>query len=167
VARILVLCALIITYIPLKLDPRRGSRTPQIWVTKNVLSSASESILSRFSRQHLQLVPINLHWARVVGYDPFSLYVIHKEDLCASSVELIMMMTYIILLLSNNKGKEKSPSDEHCQCKKEMDDHWHVNKFLKESHIVTRLAKERESFLKINDNSFFGMPDCLHCCSIA
>jgi hypothetical protein len=29
--------------------------------------------------------------------------------------------------------------------------YWHVNKFLKESHIVTRLAKERASFLSIND----------------
>jgi hypothetical protein len=47
--------------------------------------------------------------------------------------------------------------------------YWRVNKFLKESHIVTRLAKE-SSFLKINDIneiSFFGTPDCHHCCSIA
>jgi hypothetical protein len=29
--------------------------------------------------------------------------------------------------------------------------YWRVNKFLKESHIVTRLAKERASFLKIID----------------
>jgi hypothetical protein len=29
--------------------------------------------------------------------------------------------------------------------------YWRVNKFLKKSHIVTRLAKERASFLKIND----------------
>jgi hypothetical protein len=27
----------------------------------------------------------------------------------------------------------------------------HVNKFLKESHIVTRIAKERVSFLEIDD----------------
>jgi hypothetical protein len=33
--------------------------------------------------------------------------------------------------------------------------YWCVNKFLKKSHIVTRLAKERASFLKINDISFF------------
>jgi hypothetical protein len=42
--------------------------------------------------------------------------------------------------------------------------YWHVNKFLRKSHIVTRLAKERESFLKIidiNDISFFGTPDLL------
>jgi hypothetical protein len=40
-----------------------------------------------------------------------------------------------------------------------------VNKFFK-GHIVTRLAKERASFLKINninDISFFGTPDCHHC----
>jgi hypothetical protein len=28
--------------------------------------------------------------------------------------------------------------------------YWRVNKFLKESHVVTRIAKERASFLKIN-----------------
>jgi hypothetical protein len=44
-----------------------------------------------------------------------------------------------------------------------------VNKFLKESHIVTRHRKERASFLKINDIidiSFFETPHCHHCCSI-
>jgi hypothetical protein len=45
--------------------------------------------------------------------------------------------------------------------------YWRVNKLLKESHIVTRFAKERASFLKINDISFFGTPNCHHCCSIA
>jgi molybdopterin-guanine dinucleotide biosynthesis protein A len=45
-----------------------------------------------------------------------------------------------------------------------------VNKFLKESHIVTRLAKEQASFFNINDIndiSFFRTPDCHHCYSIA
>jgi hypothetical protein len=45
-----------------------------------------------------------------------------------------------------------------------------VNKFLKESHVVTSLAKERASFLKTNDSnniSLFGTPDSHHCCSIA
>jgi hypothetical protein len=35
---------------------------------------------------------------------------------------------------------------------------------------VTRLVSERASFLKmndINDISFFGTPNCYHCCSIA
>jgi hypothetical protein len=48
--------------------------------------------------------------------------------------------------------------------------YWRVNKFLKESYIVTRLANDRVLFLKINDInviSFFGTPDCHHCCSIA
>jgi hypothetical protein len=48
--------------------------------------------------------------------------------------------------------------------------YWRVNKFLKESHIVTSHAKGRASFLKINeinDISFFEPPDCHHCCSIA
>jgi hypothetical protein len=47
---------------------------------------------------------------------------------------------------------------------------WRVNKFLKGSHVVACPAKERASFLKINDIndiSFLGTPDCHHCCSIA
>jgi hypothetical protein len=42
--------------------------------------------------------------------------------------------------------------------------------FLTESHIVTRLAYERASFLNMNDInviSFFGTSDCYHSCSIA
>jgi hypothetical protein len=49
--------------------------------------------------------------------------------------------------------------------------YWRVNNFWhSESHIVTRLANERASFLNmndINDISFFGTSDCYHRCSIA
>jgi hypothetical protein len=41
---------------------------------------------------------------------------------------------------------------------------WRVNKFLKESHVVTSLAKERVSFLKINginDILFLGTSSLL------
>jgi hypothetical protein len=69
------------------------------------------------------------------------------------------------------RRKEKSPSDGHCQCEIEMDDHLLACQlFLEESHIVTYLAKERTSFLTINyinDISFFGTFDCHYCCSIA
>jgi hypothetical protein len=62
------------------------------------LLRASEGTLSRWSRLHLQsLAPTNPHWARVVGYGPFSLWVIHKEGLCPSSGDinrLMMMMIY-------------------------------------------------------------------------
>jgi hypothetical protein len=48
--------------------------------------------------------------------------------------------------------EEKSPSDGHCQCQKEIDDHLLACQlFLTESHIVTRLAKERASLLNMND----------------
>jgi hypothetical protein len=62
------------------------------------------------------------------------------------------------------RGKEKSPSDGHCQCKKEMDDYLLACQqiFEKVPHSET-LAKERTAFLKvndINDISFFGTPDC-------
>jgi hypothetical protein len=43
-----------------------------------VLLRASEGMLSRWCRLHLQsLTPTNPHWACVVGYCPFSLCVIH------------------------------------------------------------------------------------------
>jgi hypothetical protein len=58
------------------------------------------------------------------------------------------------------RGKEKSPSDGHCQCQKGMDDHLLAcQQFLTESHIVTRLANERPSYFNmndINDISVFG-----------
>jgi hypothetical protein len=65
------------------------------------------------------------------------------------------------------RGKEKSPSGGHFNAKKRATIYRRVHKFLKESHIVTRPAKKRASSLNINDISFFGMPDCHHCCSIA
>jgi hypothetical protein len=61
------------------------------------LLRASVGSLSRWSRLHLQsLATSNPHWARVEGYGPFSLCVIHKEGLCPSSGDinrLTMMMT--------------------------------------------------------------------------
>jgi hypothetical protein len=46
----------------------------------------------------------NPHWARVVGYGPFSLCVIHKEGLCPSSGDLnrLMMMMMIIFLFKQS-----------------------------------------------------------------
>jgi hypothetical protein len=41
--------------------------------------------------------------------------------------------------------------------------YWHGNNFLKKSYIVTRFAKERVFFLKINatnDILFIGTSDC-------
>jgi hypothetical protein len=55
------------------------------------------------------------------------------------------------LSINRPTKKEKSPSDGHCQCQKEMDDHLACQQFLTESHIVTRLANERASFLNKND----------------
>jgi hypothetical protein len=50
-------------------------------------------MLSRWSLLYLQpLAPINLHWARVVGYDTFSLWVIHKEGLCPSRWDIKRLM---------------------------------------------------------------------------
>jgi hypothetical protein len=58
---------------------------------------ASEGTLSRWSRLHLQsLAPTNPHWARVVGYGPFSLWVIHKEGLCPSSGDINRLMMILL-----------------------------------------------------------------------
>jgi hypothetical protein len=38
----------------------------------------------------------NPHWARVVGYDPFSLCVIHKKGLCPSSGDINRLMMIVI-----------------------------------------------------------------------
>jgi hypothetical protein len=59
------------------------------------LLRASEGALSRRSRLHLQsLAPTNPHWARVVGYGPFSLCVIYKEGLYSSSGDINRLMIY-------------------------------------------------------------------------
>jgi hypothetical protein len=50
--------------------------------------------------QRKGITPTNPHWARVVGYGLFSLWVIHKEGLCPSSGDinwLLMMMMKGIL----------------------------------------------------------------------
>jgi hypothetical protein len=61
------------------------------------LLRASEGTLSRWSRLHLQLLaPTNPHWASVVGYGPFSLWVIHKEGLCPSSGDINKLMMILI-----------------------------------------------------------------------
>jgi hypothetical protein len=50
----------------------------------------TEDTLSRWSRLHLQsLAPTNPHRARVVGYGPFSLWVILKEGLCFHRLMMI------------------------------------------------------------------------------
>jgi hypothetical protein len=61
------------------------------------LLRASEGTLSCRSRLYLQsLAPTNAHWARVVGYGPFSLCVIHKEGLYSSigDINRLMLMMY-------------------------------------------------------------------------
>jgi hypothetical protein len=52
--------------------------------------------------------------------------------------------------------RDRTPSDGHYQCQKKMDDYLLAcQQFLTESHIVTRLDKERAPFLNMNDISFF------------
>jgi hypothetical protein len=58
------------------------------------------------------------------------------------------------------RGKEKSPSDRHCQCEKEMEDH--LQQLLKQSHEVP--CKGASIILKINDNNIlFGSIVLYYC----
>jgi hypothetical protein len=74
-----------------------GMGDQNLIITSRAIIRASEGTLSRWSRLLLQsLTPTNPHWARVVGYGPFSSGVIHKEGLCPSSGDinrLIMMIS--------------------------------------------------------------------------
>jgi hypothetical protein len=57
------------------------------------LLRAAEGTLSRWSRLYLQsLAPTNPHWARVVGYVPFSVRVIQKEGLYLRSGDINRLM---------------------------------------------------------------------------
>jgi hypothetical protein len=44
------------------------------------------------------LAPTNPHWAHVVGYGPFSLYVIHKKGLRPSSGDINRLMMVMMTL---------------------------------------------------------------------
>jgi hypothetical protein len=66
------------------------------------LLRVSEGTLSRWSRLHLQsLASTNRHWARVVGYGPFSLCEIHKEGLYLSSGDINRLMMMIKIQKKN------------------------------------------------------------------
>jgi hypothetical protein len=62
------------------------------WVTKNLLSQAPQC----FGRHVKPLESTNPHWARVVGYGPYSLCVFHEKVLCPSSghINRLMRMIY-------------------------------------------------------------------------
>jgi hypothetical protein len=69
------------------------------------LLRASEGTLSCWSRLHLQsLAPTNPHWARVMCYGPFSLWVIHKEGLCPSSGDINRLMMMMMMIPSRHKN---------------------------------------------------------------
>jgi hypothetical protein len=61
-------------------------------------------------------------------------------------IRVCHLITCVAHRLSINRptkrGKEKSLSDGHCPCEKEMDDHLLACQQIFESHIVTRIAKE-------------------------
>jgi hypothetical protein len=100
-------------------EVKHRSQWPVIgWVTKIYyleLLRASEGTLSRWSRLHLQsLAPTNPHWARVVGYGPFSLCVIHKEGLCPSSGDINRVMMIKFNKIKANFNAFRSFSNTFC-----------------------------------------------------
>jgi hypothetical protein len=84
---------------------------PTIYYLK--LLRASEGTLSRRSRLHLQsLAPTNPLWACVVGYNPFSLCVIHKNGLCPSSGDINRLM-----MLRETRRFSQYFVDSPCGCR--------------------------------------------------
>jgi hypothetical protein len=72
---------------------RSSDGWPKIYYLE--LLHASEDTLNRWSRLYLHsLAPTYPHWACVVGYGSFSLWVIHEEGLCPSNggIHKLMMM---------------------------------------------------------------------------
>jgi hypothetical protein len=116
-----------------------------------VFHCASKGTLSLGSRVHLQIRIRPAWW--IMGCSP-NIGINCKDGLCPNSGNHRLSINRL-----TKRGKEKSPSDGHCQCQKETDDHLLAcQQFLTESHIVTRLANERASFFNmndINDISFF------------
>jgi cellulose synthase/poly-beta-1,6-N-acetylglucosamine synthase-like glycosyltransferase len=71
----------------------------RLLITLKASFGVAEGMLNRWFRLHLQsLAPANPHWARVVGYGPFSLCVIHNEDLCPSSGDINRLMMMMRML---------------------------------------------------------------------
>jgi hypothetical protein len=110
-----------------------------------------------------ELMRLRFHGNRFVGKAEDTHLCYHVNNLCLNCYHRLSINR------PTKRGKENSPSDGHGQCEKKMDDHLLAcQSLLKESHIVICIAKERTSFLKINDFndiSFFGTSDCHHCCA--
>jgi hypothetical protein len=67
-------------------------------------------------------------------------------------VHLNIIIIDLVLIDQQSVGKRSLHLKDTVNAKKRWTIiYWCVNKFLKESHIVTRLVRERASFLKIND----------------
>jgi hypothetical protein len=77
------------------------------------LLHASEGTLSRWSWLHLHsLAPTNPHWARVVGFGPFSLCVIYKEGLCPSSGDRLMAILPKLMPIVLVEGPRAEAGDQ-------------------------------------------------------
>jgi hypothetical protein len=80
---------------PLKPTPRSqvlGTAGVPLSITRWTRHPHGESMDAKKIVSYINTSPTNPHWARVVGYGPFSLWVIHKEGLCPSNGDIDRMM---------------------------------------------------------------------------
>jgi hypothetical protein len=90
---------------------RSSDRRPKIYYLE---FHVSDGTLSRWSRLYSQsLAPTNPHTAHVVGYGPFSLWVIHKEGPCPSSGDISRLM----MIMNVNTKKLYNVSKTNIQFK--------------------------------------------------
>jgi hypothetical protein len=77
----------------------------------------------------------------------YNLYVCLLSNYCVISL-IIVLPIDIVLIDQESVGKRSLQLMDTVNAKKRWTTiYWCVNKFFKESHIVTRIAKERASFL--------------------
>jgi hypothetical protein len=58
----------------------------------------------RFVQIFITFLATNSHWARMVGYGPLSLCIIHKEGLCLSSGDINRLMRIIIIIFDTHNN---------------------------------------------------------------
>jgi hypothetical protein len=74
------------------------------------------------------------HWARVVGYGPFSLWVIHKEGLCPSSGDINRLMMMMMMVMTKNHIVKTTIGGESVATTMQLCSRCYKNKYSRRSH---------------------------------
>jgi hypothetical protein len=98
------------------------------WVTK-ILSSRAPPCFGRHVNHLQSLAPTNPHWARVVDYGPFSLWVIHKEGLCPSSGDInrLAMMIFGLIIIVIFLGTRETVKQVTSSCARTVENYLKKN----------------------------------------